>query len=107
VGFALLHPPYKTGVALIKTAAAILAIFTILSVAMYWIDKSRAMKDKPRISEVRLLQLAFIGPLRSTLGIWWMRHKTRKVSFLIKYSIVFALSVTAHAGIGFWIYSHN
>jgi len=92
---------------LIKTAAAILAILNILSFAIYWIDKSRAVKGKPRISEMRLLQLAFIGPLGSTLGIWWVRHKTRKVSFLVKHAIVFALSVTAHACIGFWIYSHN
>ena len=87
----------------IKTAFAIFAVLNLVSFLTYWFDKRRAGTGKDRISESRLLQLSFLGPVGSVPGIWWVRHKTKKVSYLVKYFAVLTLSIAAHIAIGyFW-----
>lgn len=91
---------------LIKIAFAIFVVLNLVSFLTYWFDKSRAGRGKDRISEMRLLQLSFLGPLGSVPGIWWVRHKTKKVSYLVKYFAVLLLSISVHVGIVyFWLRS--
>lgn len=87
---------------LIKITLSILVVLNLMSFLTYWIDKSRAGRGKDRVSETRLLQLSFLGPLGSVAGIWWVRHKTRKTSFLLKYFPVLILSLGIHAAIAYY-----
>ncbi len=59
------------------------------------IDKGFAQKNKRRISERNLLTLAIIG---GTLGIWtgmfWVRHKIKKLKFTLGIPLILLFQVT-------------
>lgn len=59
----------------------IYAILNLFSFALYGTDKSRAEKEKRRISEQNLLIAAFFGPIGAWIGMQLFRHKTRKPLF--------------------------
>ena len=89
--------------------SALFAIYLLLTVAcsavvfvLYGIDKRRAIKVKPRISERTLHLFALAGGWPGAyLGSRLFRHKTLKVSF----RVVFWLTVAVHLmviGYGIW-----
>lgn len=84
----------------LQLTLATLGILNATSLTAYWLDKCKARRGKPRISEARLLQLSLLGPLGSIPGIWWLRHKTRKPSYLLKYLAVMILSLALHIAAG-------
>ena len=86
---------------MINVLIGISVALNIASLAAYWIDKQKARADRRRISEARLLQFSFFGPIGSLLGVWWVRHKSKKVSYLMKYFGVLLLSLLAHVAIGY------
>ena len=88
----------------IQIALAVLALCNLACFIAYYIDKSRARRDRDRISEARLLQFSFIGPLGSLPGIWGLRHKNRKASYLVKYGIAMALSLAGHLLVGYFTF---
>lgn len=78
------------------TAAALIP--QLATLATYWLDKRRAKKGHGRISEKRLLIWSSIGPVGAILGIWFLRHKSRKVRYL-------AWAIPAIGlGLGCWLY---
>ena len=89
---------------LIKPTLTILGLLNVVSFLTYVIDKSRARRDKRRISEARLLQFTFIGPFGSIPGIWWARHKTRKISYLAKYVAVVVASLVGHLSVLYYAF---
>ncbi|MEO1618616.1 MAG: DUF1294 domain-containing protein [Planctomycetota bacterium] len=84
----------------------ILTVLNGLSLAGFAIDKRLSKRGSNRISEKRLHQLAFLGPAGALFGVWWVRHKTRKASFLLPFALVLMLSLACHLGIlyGIWWY---
>ncbi|NLV25733.1 MAG: DUF1294 domain-containing protein [Methanomicrobiales archaeon] len=68
-------------------------IFNVIALALFGIDKHRAMIDKYRISEQRLLTAAFFGPFGAYTGMRLFRHKIRKPVF----SIVVPVFILIHA----------
>ena len=58
-------------------------IIQVLSFLLYTYDKYKAIRGHSRISEKTLLLSTFIAPLGALLGIYLVRHKTKKISFLI------------------------
>jgi len=58
------------------------------------IDKMFAQKNKRRISERNLMIIAIIG---GSLGIWfgmfWNRHKTKKIKFSLGIPLIFVIQV--------------
>ena len=59
-------------------------IMNILAFIIYGVDKSRARKNKWRISEATLILLAFFGgALGASLGMIIFHHKTKKRKFYI------------------------
>ncbi len=70
----------------------ILAVNLLTILAFGW-DKSRAEREKRRISEFHLLLFAFLGGFP---GAWaamsLFRHKTRKTSFKLKLALVTLLN---------------
>ena len=90
---------------MLKIAVVILAVLNLLCLAAYWLDKLKAKWGKARVPESRLLLFTFLGPLGSIAGIWWIRHKNRKVAYLVKYFVVLILSFTSHVGLAFLIHA--
>ena len=89
------------GSIIINYALVLSGLCNLASFFAYCVDKSKARREVRRISESRLLQLSFFGPLGSIPGIWWIRHKTHKTSYLIRYFAVLTLSLAFHAGVVF------
>ena len=60
----------------------ILAIWNVIVMLVYGIDKLKAKKGSHRISEKRLIMLAlFMGALGALCGMYLFRHKTLKPKF--------------------------
>jgi len=76
---------------LIAFVVLIYIIINLVSFIAYGLDKSKAKKDKRRISEKTLLLLAAAGPFGAAAGMRSFRHKTKKSKFKLVY-----VALTAH-----------
>ncbi|AMO20463.1 DUF1294 domain-containing protein [Flavobacterium columnare NBRC 100251 = ATCC 23463] len=71
-----------------------LLIVNILSLIVFGIDKLLAIKNKRRISEKDLLSISLIGgAIGSLLGMFIFKHKTSKISFIWRFTIIFIANV--------------
>lgn len=79
-----------------------LFIYTVLnmfSFVLYGADKSKAKKEKWRISEQILLIASLLGPIGAWLGMQLFRHKTRKPMF----KFLVPLFIGVHILLALWI----
>jgi len=72
-------------------------IINLITFILYGYDKVQAIRDQKgikRVSEARLLLLAFLGgSIAALIAMLLFRHKIKKVSFLIKYFVVLILDL--------------
>ena len=76
----------------------IVILMSILTFALYAIDKRRAKTNQWRIKEATLIGLAFLmGGIGALLGMSLLRHKTKHLQFkiLIPLAVVFNIAVVA------------
>lgn len=89
-----------------KNAIDLTQIFTIQNMLIYiitiniitflamWIDKRKAQKGKWRISEKALFTLVLLGGgLGGIIGMYTFRHKTKKMSFVVGFPLIFILEI--------------
>lgn len=75
---------------------AFLAAVSLVTFIAYGVDKVKAKRGSERISERRLLALAFVGGATGALlGMLLFRHKTRHLKFIILVPLFLALQVVA------------
>ena len=73
-----------------------LILINIISFTLYAYDKIQALKNMRRISENKLLCSTLMGgSLGSIISMLTFRHKVKKLSFVIKFSIVLVAQVVA------------
>lgn len=61
------------------------------------IDKIHAQKNKQRISERNLIFIALIGgSLGIWIGIFWNRHKTKKLKFILGIPLILLIQVSLY-----------
>ena len=85
------------------TAAAVWAVWNLITFGMMGIDKYKAEHGKWRVSEKALLLSAFLmGAVGSLVGSRIFHHKTKKLKFRI--CLPLALAVNAVAAV-FFLYS--
>lgn len=85
------------------TAAAVWAVWNLITFGMMGIDKYKAEHGKWRVSEKALLLSAFLmGAVGSLAGSRIFHHKTKKLKFRI--CLPLALAVNAAAAV-FFLYS--
>lgn len=79
-----------------------LGIINLFSLFCYGIDKWLAIHKKNRISEMWLFLLSVIGgPLGSIIGMYFFRHKTKKIKFyFVNYTM---LILWIYISIMFWM----
>ncbi|MGE4509124.1 MAG: DUF1294 domain-containing protein [Eubacteriaceae bacterium] len=66
----------------------------LITFFLFGIDKSKARKDKWRISEKALLLFCLVGgSLGGAIGMRYFKHKTRKKIFWIGVPVIFLLQV--------------
>ena len=66
-----------------------LVIVNSIALALFGIDKLKSKRSGWRISESRLVLIAFFGPFGAWAGMLLFRHKTRKIKFLVVPIILF------------------
>ena len=80
----------------------IYAMINVISFSLYGIDKRRAIRNKWRIPEKRLLLAALFG---GALGALWsmilFHHKTKKAKFYLTVPVLFVLQVVLFSWL-FW-----
>ena len=78
---------------------AVALILNLIALALYGIDKRKAIKKKWRIPEATLILSAWIGGAAGALGgMLLFRHKTKHIRFLILVPLAF-LVYTAFFGV--------
>jgi uncharacterized membrane protein YsdA (DUF1294 family) len=80
----------------------ILTLTNIVALAVFGIDKLKSKKGGSRISELKLLLIAFFGPFGAYAGMLLFRHKTRKIKFLL---VPFFLAIQVFMLIYFYVYN--
>ena len=74
--------------------AGILLVWNLCVFIMYAVDKSRAKKNKWRISEATLIAVAFfMGGCGALLGMHVLRHKTKHLKFKLLVPIAVVVNV--------------
>ena len=77
-------------------AIILIILWNIITFAIYAVDKSKAKKNKWRISEATLIGIAFVmGALGAFLGMRILRHKTKHLKFQILVPVALLLNVGA------------
>ena len=72
----------------------VIALWNIITFALYGADKQKARKNKRRISEATLILCAFIiGGAGALLGMSLFRHKTKHLKFKLLVPIAFILNI--------------
>ena len=82
-------------------------VINVIAFCMFGRDKSKAKKQKYRISEKKLLRLClFGGAIGGFIGMLCFNHKTQKKRFYILIPIIFVLQIVLESFIigflGFW-----
>lgn len=76
-------------------------ILNVIAFLVTVCDKQLAIQQKRRISERVLLSFVFIGgTIGSVLAMLLFRHKTAKVSYLLKFTAILIIQII----VLFWIY---
>ena len=63
---------------------ALFVVCNVVSLGAYGLDKLKAKGQARRISEFNLLLLSLLGGAEAVIGIWIIRHKSQKTSYLIR-----------------------
>jgi uncharacterized membrane protein YsdA (DUF1294 family) len=71
-----------------------LIIINIITFFYFGLDKMKAGLSHRRISEKRLWTLSFIGgSLGGILGMYFFRHKTKKLSFQVIFTLILLVQI--------------
>lgn len=71
-----------------------LLIVNLLGVLVMYIDKKKAKYGKWRISENTLLTISIIGgSIGILMGMYWFRHKTKKIKFTWGIPIIIVIQI--------------
>lgn len=66
-----------------------LLIINLIGLLIMYIDKRKAIKESWRIPEKTLLITAILGGAIGTItGMYWFRHKTKKLKFTIGFPTI-------------------
>ena len=79
---------------LTQTLFVWLAFINLFAIAIFALDKFKAVNGKWRIKESTLLLVAFLGgALGAYVGMQLFRHKTQKAKFVVGVPLLFVLNV--------------
>jgi len=67
----------------ILNLSVLLVVLNVISLMFFGVDKLKSMRGGWRISELRLLLVAFFGPFGAYAGMLLFKHKIRKVKFIL------------------------
>ena len=66
-----------------------LLAINLIGILIMFIDKKKAIKQSWRIPEKTLLIIALLGgSIGTMIGMYWFRHKTKKLRFTIGFPVI-------------------
>ena len=69
--------------------AIYLVVINLIGLLAMLIDKKKAIKGSWRIPEKSLLIVALLGgSIGTMIGMYWFRHKTKKLRFIIGFPVI-------------------
>ena len=69
--------------------AIYLIVINIIGLLIMFIDKRKAIKGNWRIPEKTLILIALLGgSIGTIIGMYWFRHKTKKLRFTIGFPVI-------------------
>lgn len=87
----------------VLAAIALTVVMSIITFALYAIDKRRAEKNKWRIKESTLILFGFLmGAVGAVLGMKRLRHKTQHLKFKILVPLALIVNI-AVIGVVVWL----
>ena len=79
---------------MIKALLIYLAAVNLAAFVLYGIDKRKAVKHKWRIPEATLILIAAIGgSVGALLGMFFFRHKTKHIKFIIGVPLILVIQI--------------
>lgn len=86
--------------------ASLYGVASVICFIAYAVDKSAAVRRRQRISERTLLLLGLAcGWPGGLLAQRWLRHKSSKTSFLVKFWLCTMLNLLAAASLAWLLYA--
>ena len=73
-----------------------LVVVQFTGYAAFYTDKRKAIHGKRRISEKSLLWICFVAPVGSIIAMILLRHKNKKITFLVKALVPIIMSIAFH-----------
>lgn len=71
-----------------------LVVVNLVALVVYGVDKWRSRRGMWRVRECRLLGIAVAGGgIGAALGMYWFRHKTKRLKFVIGVPLAIVLWV--------------
>ncbi|AKX59157.1 hypothetical protein AKN88_03795 [Thiopseudomonas alkaliphila] len=99
-GFALFYWRHAT-----IYPVVIYLLLSVVSFIQYFVDKQRAVQQRPRIAEKNLHWLELLGGWPGAyLAQQWLRHKTQKTAFLWVFWCIVSLHLLLWAGWALYIF---
>ncbi|AKX47975.1 hypothetical protein AKN93_00370 [Thiopseudomonas alkaliphila] len=99
-GFALFYWRHAT-----IYPVVIYLLLSVVSFIQYFVDKQRAVQQRPRIAEKNLHWLELLGGWPGAyLAQQWLRHKTQKTAFLWVFWGIVSLHLLLWAGWALYIF---
>lgn len=81
-------------------------LINIIALALFRIDKSKAIKGRSRISEFTLLFSSLIGgAMGGVLGMKLFRHKTKKTGFRVIIYFCLLINILAYGWLAYQFYT--
>ena len=72
-----------------------LLLINLFGIFIMLIDKKKAIKGTWRIPEKTLLIVALLGgSIGTIIGMYWFRHKTKKLRFTIGFPVILLTEIT-------------
>ena len=72
-----------------------LLLINLIGLLMMYIDKRKAIKGSWRIPEKSLIFIALLGGgVGTIIGMYWFRHKTKKLRFTIGFPVILLTEIT-------------
>ena len=79
----------------LKYLLVLFIVINVIVLLLFLCDKQKSIKQQRRISERTLMLASLVGGIGAFIGVFFIRHKSRKIKFKVTVFIGLLLAVAA------------